>query len=116
MNAKEANKISIVTYLDQLGIRPAKAKAGYCFYLSPYRDEKTPSFKVDPVKNLWVDFGDGNNGGTLIDLVLKMNPQYAISDAIREISTVSGSSFFLQQPDIPRSEKTKETGITVVLS
>src|SRR5690554_1911396 len=115
MNAKQANRISIVTYLDQLGIRPSKVKAGYCFYLSPYREEKTPSFKVDPVKNLWVDFGDGNTGGTLIDLVLKMNPQYVISDAIREISTVSGSSFFLHQQDIPQpdSNQNKSSGITV---
>ncbi|MEX2569224.1 MAG: transposase, partial [Cyclobacteriaceae bacterium] len=74
MNAKEADSISIVTFLDQMGIRPSKVKAGYCFYLFPYRDEKTPSFKVDPIKNLWVDIGDGNTGGTLIDLVLKLNP------------------------------------------
>lgn len=63
MNAKEANKISIITYLDQMGIRPSKVKAGYCFYYSPYREESTPSFKVSPSKNLWVDFGDGNAGG-----------------------------------------------------
>lgn len=116
MNAKEANRISIVTYLDQMGIKPSKVKAGYCFYLSPYREEKTPSFKVDPIKNLWVDFGDGNNGGTLIDLVLKINPQYAISEAIREISTVSGSSFFLHQPNIPQpdSNQNKSSGISVI--
>ncbi|MBD3631281.1 toprim domain-containing protein [Cyclobacterium sp.] len=116
MNAKEANKISIVTYLDQIGIRPSKVKAGYCFYLSPYREEKTPSFKVHPVKNLWVDFGDGNAGGTLIDLVLKMNPGYTISDAIQEIATISGSSFFLHPPILSRvkpSEK-EAPGITII--
>lgn len=101
MNAKEANKISIVTYLDQLGIKPSKVKAGYCFYLSPYREEKTPSFKVHPIKNLWVDFGDGNAGGTLIDLVLKMNPNFTISEAIQEIATISGSSFFFTRQFFP---------------
>lgn len=116
MNAKEANKISIVTYLDQMGIRPSKVKAGYCFYLSPYRVEKTPSFKVHPIKNLWVDFGDGNSGGTLIDLVLKMNPEYSISDAIQEIATISGSSFFLHSPilsSVKPSEK-EPPGITII--
>ncbi|AEL26976.1 toprim domain-containing protein [Cyclobacterium marinum] len=116
MNAKEANKISIITYLDQLGIRPSKVKAGYCFYYSPYREESTPSFKVSPSKNLWVDFGDGNAGGTLIDLVLKMNPSYTVPDAIREIASVCGSSFFLHQPAIPRPESSEETatGIKII--
>jgi hypothetical protein len=115
MNAKEANKISIITYLDQLGIRPSKVKAGYCFYYSPYREEKTPSFKVHPIKNLWVDFGDGNAGGTLIDLVLKMNPAFTISEAINDIATVSGSSFFLQQPAIKKPALSEEpsSGINI---
>lgn len=116
MNAKEANSISIITFLDQIGIRPSKVKAGYCFYLSPYRDEKTPSFKVDPIKNLWVDFGDGNTGGTLIDLVLKLNPRYGIAEAIREISSISGSSFSLQQPTISDVNITgkEPSGITII--
>lgn len=44
MHASEANWISIETYLDQLGIRPGKLKAGYCLYLSPYPEERTLSF------------------------------------------------------------------------
>ncbi|WP_439481614.1 toprim domain-containing protein [Cyclobacterium plantarum] len=116
MNAKEANKISIVTYLDQLGIKPSKVKAGYCFYLSPYREEKTPSFKVHPNKNLWVDFGDGNAGGTLIDLVLKMNPNFTISEAIQEIATISGSSFFLHPPilSIAKPSEKEPPGIAII--
>lgn len=62
-----------------MGIRTSTVKAVCCFYLSPYRKEKTPSFKVDSVKNLWVDFGDGYTEGTIIDLVLKLNPDYRIS-------------------------------------
>ncbi|SHM88597.1 Toprim-like [Cyclobacterium lianum] len=116
MNAKEANKISIVTYLDQLGIKPSKVKAGYCFYYSPYREERTPSFKVHPIKNLWVDFGDGNAGGTLIDLVLKMNPAFTISEAIQEIATISGSSFFLHPPILSNAKPSEKEppGITII--
>ncbi|SHN22968.1 CHC2 zinc finger [Cyclobacterium lianum] len=115
MNAKEANKISIVTYLDQMGIKPSKVKAGYCFYYSPYREEKTPSFKVHPIKNLWVDFGDGNAGGTLIDLVLKMNPVFTISEAIQEIATISGPSFFLHPPILSNAKPSEKEppGITI---
>lgn len=39
------------------------------WYLSPLRDEKTPSFKVDQVKNRFYDWGGNNDGGDIIDLV-----------------------------------------------
>ena len=63
-----------------------------------------------------MDFGDGNEGGTLIDLVLKMNPDYNISVAIREISTVSGSSFFFHQPNISfmDSSEKEPSEITII--
>jgi hypothetical protein len=94
MKATEANQININTYLGNLGIKPAKISRESCFYLSPYRTEKTPSFKVCNCKNLWIDYGDGNSGGSLIDLVLKMNPGMGVSEAITEISKISG----LQHP------------------
>ena len=40
-------------------------------YLSPLREERTPSFKVDYVQNLWYDFGLGE-GGTLLTLVMRL--------------------------------------------
>ena len=40
-------------------------------YLSPLREERTPSFKVDYVRNLWYDFGLGE-GGTLLTLMMRM--------------------------------------------
>ena len=36
------------------------------WYLSPLRNEKSPSFKVNRTKNLWYDHGIGK-GGTLVD-------------------------------------------------
>src|SRR5690606_18977001 len=61
------------------------------------------SFKVDLDKNLWVDFGNGNAGGTLIDLVLIMNPSFGISDAINQISRMSAQfSSFHQQNILPK--------------
>src|SRR5690606_14647141 len=95
-----ANKFPISSYLAYLGYRPSKNLGSYSLYLSPYRHENTPSFKVSHSKNLWVDYGDGNCGGTLIDLVLKLNPSYDIPQALLEISTVSGPSFSFQQQPI----------------
>lgn len=100
MNTKEANKYPISSYLDYLGYRPSKNLGSYSLYHSPYRNENTPSFKVSHAKNLWVDYGDDNCGGTLIDLVLKLNPSYGISQALQEISSLSGESFSFQQQPI----------------
>ena len=63
--------ISIMAYLKMQGINPAKTHNGYALYKSPFRDEKTASFKVDYLQNLWYDFGSGE-GGSIIDLVMKM--------------------------------------------
>lgn len=108
MNAKEANKFPIGSYLAFLGHKPSKNFGSYCLYFSPYRNENSPSFKVSHSKNLWVDYGDSNCGGTLIDLVLKLNPSYDISQALQEISTASGQSFSFQQQPISLEENKQE--------
>lgn len=38
--------------------------------LSPFKDENTPSFSVDPEKKFWYDFAAGC-GGNLIDFVMR---------------------------------------------
>lgn len=56
----------MVDYLLSLGFKPTKVTRNDYWYLSPFRDEKTPSFKVNRSMNRWYDFGDGK-GGNLID-------------------------------------------------
>lgn len=63
--------LSIRDYLSQRGLHPAKDNPRYGLYLSPLRDERTPSFKVDYMQNLWYDFGLGT-GGSIIDLVMRL--------------------------------------------
>ena len=65
------NRISIRDFLSQRGILPKYERNGYGMYLSPLREERTPSFKVDYVRNLWYDFGLGE-GGTLRTLVMRL--------------------------------------------
>lgn len=93
MNAKQANRISIRNYLNSIGINPVKSNKRSSLYLAPYRSDATPSLKVSHDQNLWVDYGNDNKGGTLIDLVLRLNPCYTVSDAIRSIEE-SDQSFF----------------------
>ena len=54
-----SNRISIRDFLAWRGIQPKYERNGYGMYLSPLREERTPSFKVDYVRNLWYDFGLG---------------------------------------------------------
>lgn len=106
MNCKQANTISIVEYLKALGILPKKIIGKCSFFLSPFRDEKTASFKVDPRVNLWVDYGDNNSGGTLIDLIIKLNPSYAVEDALIHLDSLGHGSFsFHQQKEVLIAEE-----------
>lgn len=67
-----AKNISIKSFLAERGINPKSERAGYGMYLSPLRQESTPSFKVDYNKNLWYDFGIGE-GGSILDLVMRLD-------------------------------------------
>jgi len=65
-NCIEANKIDLVDFLSNLGYTPQKVRNNDYWYLSPLRNEKTPSFKVNRKLNVWFDFGEGR-GGNLVD-------------------------------------------------
>ncbi|MBT2561696.1 toprim domain-containing protein [Pedobacter sp. ISL-68] len=62
----EAKQLDLVDYLSSLGYLPAKINRSDYWYLSPLREEKTPSFKVNQNLNVWYDHGLGK-GGNLID-------------------------------------------------
>ena len=67
MDARRMREIPIADFLNAMGVRPAKQRGQVLWYSAPYRTERTPSFKVDTVKNVWFDFGIGN-GGDIFDL------------------------------------------------
>ena len=66
LSCTQAKQIDLVDYLAFLGHHPQKIIRDDHWYLSPFRDEKTPSFKVNRKLNVWFDFGEGK-GGNLID-------------------------------------------------
>jgi len=57
MSCEDARQIDFVDYLASLGYHPQKSRGADYWYLSPLREEKTPSFKVNRQKNLWYDHG-----------------------------------------------------------
>lgn len=66
LSCAQAKELDLVDYLATLGYEPAKVKNQDYWYRSPFRDEKTPSFKVNRDLKVWYDHGSGQ-GGDLVD-------------------------------------------------
>jgi hypothetical protein len=99
MNARQANQVSIRNYLSSIGISPVSSNKRSSLYLAPYRADKQASLKVSHQENLWIDYGNDNKGGTLIDLVLKLHPHFNVSDAIKSIERSTQSFFSFHQQE-----------------
>jgi len=67
---KQIKDISIVDYLASLGYQPTKTHGQEYVYFSPIRNEHTPSFFVNPAKNVYKDWG--KDGGDIIKLVMEI--------------------------------------------
>lgn len=67
LTCEQAKQIDIVDYLAGLNYQPKRIKNNDYWYTSPFREEKTPSFKVNRKLNSFYDHGLGK-GGNLIDL------------------------------------------------
>jgi len=106
---REAKQIDLVEYLSTLGFKPAKIRGNDNWYLSPLRDEKTPSFKVDRKINCWYDHGLGK-GGNPVDFGML----YFNCGSVDFLQKLNGN-FFLHQPVKTASSKgIKESKITVL--
>jgi hypothetical protein len=79
--ARAADKqVPLLAVMAKLGRTPVGQAAGGNFYfLSPFRDEKTPSFVVSVHKNVWADFGEAPDpgqkaaGGDVLKLIMKLS-------------------------------------------
>jgi hypothetical protein len=65
-NCAEAREIDLVNYLFTLGFHPLKIRGNDYWYLSPLREEREASFKVNRKLNVWYDHGIGE-GGDIIE-------------------------------------------------
>jgi archaellum component FlaF (FlaF/FlaG flagellin family) len=66
LSIEQAKQMDMVDYLSRLGHKATSIKGNSHWYLSPLRDENTPSFTVNRNRNIWYDFGIGK-GGSIID-------------------------------------------------
>jgi hypothetical protein len=85
MNCQQANQIDLVDHLASLGYMPDKIRNSDYWYKSPLRPEKNASFKVNRVRNIWYDHGEGA-GGNVVDFAMRYY-KCDLSGAIERISS-----------------------------
>jgi CHC2 zinc finger/Toprim-like len=103
-SCREAKQKDLVEYLDSLGHRPQKIHGNDYWYVSPFREEKTPSFKVNRKFNIWYDHGMGK-GGNLIDFgilyhhcsVRELLQKLSNPSSFQQLNTLAGIKS--QQPE-----------------
>lgn len=85
MNCRQANQMDMVDFLAELGYVPDKVRGNDYWYLSPLREERNASFKVNRTRNIWYDHGNGI-GGTLVDFAMR----YHNCDQSQALDKISG--------------------------
>ena len=122
MNCEQANQIDLVEYLFLLGYQSCKVTNQDYWFLSPLRQEKEPSFKVNKNKNIWYDHGLGK-GGKLIDFAMDYN-HCNISEALAKISSfhqqknlqnlIVRPPFHSLENNLFKEAETRETAIKII--
>ncbi len=99
MNCKDANEIDLVNLLAKLGHAPIRQKGNDAWYCSPFRNEKTPSFKINTSINKFYDFGEGFGGGT-VDFIARYK-ECSIKSALEHLGKLENQpSFSFQQQKV----------------
>lgn len=97
LTCEQAKSIDLVDYLSALGHEPKRVIRFDYWYLSPLRNEKTASFKVNRTINRWYDHGIGK-GGNLIDFAILYH-HCTIGELLRSLQGhFSFHELSLQQP------------------
>ncbi|MFD0751895.1 CHC2 zinc finger domain-containing protein [Mucilaginibacter calamicampi] len=91
-------------------LHPVKETETDATYFSPFRNEKTPSFHVNKLKNLWFDHGEGI-GGNAVDLVIQIlkasGHRYSPKDALRWFRNTNLDPALPIPRDIVRDKQSK---------
>lgn len=109
-----ARQIDLVEYLASLGHRPKKIRSQDYWYCSPFREEKTASFKVNRTRNIWFDFGEGK-GGDIIDFGVKYF-RCSVNELLERLSEKSLSPDFSFHPLSIAGEKKETDGKITILN
>lgn len=86
MNSKQAKQIPLQDYLSKLGFNPVRQERNLLVYYSPFRNEKTPSFKLNLKNNTFRDYGSGESGKIIQFNILLFSD--SVSQALERIDKV----------------------------
>lgn len=90
MNIEMAKTIPIAEIFKALGVKPIRKTNKDEWYISPFRNEKTASFRVITKPNVWFDYGIGIGGDTvkLVCNILEAQKQaHSVSDSLKWLET-----------------------------
>ncbi|MDQ8726968.1 DNA primase [Bradyrhizobium sp. LHD-71] len=91
-----------------VGRRVKLKKAGREFKgLSPFQQEKTPSFFVNDQKQAWFDFSSGRNGN-IFDFVMHTEG-CSFPEAVERLAAMAGLAIPQSSPDADRKEQRRKT-------
>lgn len=88
-SVQEVKQMDLVEYLEKLGYSPAKNTGPDYWYISPFRKEQQPSFKVNRLLNSWYDHGLGQ-GGNLVDFGI-LYYQCSVKEFLQKITQQHGT-------------------------
>lgn len=100
MTIDEIKTASIRIWMSLNGYGDGQKKGIKYWYCSPFRNDGTPSFRLDPTLNLWYDFGL-QIGGNIINLVQRINPSWSNHQVL---SFLEGQ---IKKHDIPYTKDTQ---------
>ena len=107
MNIEKAKQIPIELVLQKMNYTPSKTNGFDKFYFSPFRDERTASFKINTKINRWYDHGL-QKGGNIIDFIaIKFN--YTIPEVLKFLENYSNESIFSFQKQKNTASNSSET-------
>lgn len=89
MELEQIRRISLVGFLEDLGHMPVSRKGNDVWFRSPFRNERTASFKVDTQRNVWFDFGLGK-GGDIFHLAGELTGSTGFMEQLEFLSGKSG--------------------------
>lgn len=92
MDMDRIRGLPIEDFLARLGYSPVWRKRNDLWYNAPYREERTPSFKVNTDRNVWFDFGLGR-GGDIFTLAGELAGSTDFLTQAKYISEVAGGDF-----------------------
>ncbi|WP_158841323.1 toprim domain-containing protein [Polaribacter sp. L3A8] len=92
MNCNTAKRIKLIEFFKKLGFTPKKITNNDTWFLSPFRNETTPSLKINNHNNIWYDFGEGC-GGNILDFVMKLHQ----CDIKKSLEILSSNNFSFHQ-------------------